>query len=85
MSLAIDIDDVTAVLLKDGVWYEVDDRSFDIDSYEYLRGDRVMLGGGTAEGITAPGFAFINEGVELCGPLTEVVAVRVERGADHGR
>jgi hypothetical protein len=37
MSLAIDIDQVTGVLLADG-WHDVVDVSFEIDSYEYLRG-----------------------------------------------
>lgn len=35
MSLAIDVDTVTEVLLADG-WHHVADESFSLDSYEYL-------------------------------------------------
>lgn len=42
MSIAIDIDKVTAVLLADG-WHDVawrdDESTFEIDAYEYIAGD----------------------------------------------
>ena len=34
MSLAIDVDNVTNVLLSDGKWYGVKDNSFDVDAWE---------------------------------------------------
>lgn len=63
MSLVIEIDDVTAVLLADG-WHEVADRSFYTDSYEYIEShaaspDRdpfVDLGGGCEPKLPARGF-----------------------------
>jgi hypothetical protein len=49
MSLAIEVDDITHVLLADG-WHEVSDASFGTDSYEFMRregtGDSPILGGG---------------------------------------
>lgn len=39
MSLLIETDDITAVLLADG-WHEVTDKSFDIDSLEFVWGKR---------------------------------------------
>lgn len=47
MSLAIDVDDVTAVLLADG-WHEVANRSFELDAYEYLWSGMVDV---TVEGL----------------------------------
>ncbi len=82
MSLALDIDRITAVLLADG-WHAVADYSFTIDAYEYLWGaaDRepVLLGGQDRH-ITASGFQFRSTGNDLIsGPLTSVLAVRTER------
>jgi hypothetical protein len=83
MSLAIEIDDVSAVLLADG-WHIVADDSFTIDSYEFVdgkdsRGDRVVVHGGGAEGICAVGFAFKRaDETVICGPLTAVLAVRTD-------
>ena len=49
MSLAIEVDDITHVLLADG-WHTVHDASFGIDSYEFMRhegmSDSPILGGG---------------------------------------
>ena len=49
MSLVIDVDNITHVLLADG-WHEVHDASFGTDSYEFVggegTGDSTMLGGG---------------------------------------
>ena len=67
MSLAIDVDLVSHVLLVDG-WYSVVDHSFTLDSYEYLsyhRNDpddpnahQVLHGGGGSSGVCATGFSF---------------------------
>ena len=76
MSLAIDTNDVAAVLLADG-WHNVTDQSFDLDSYEYLTpyGD-VLLGGGACEGVPSTGFAFITDGGRrIKGPLTSLLAI----------
>ena len=56
MSLAIDVDNITHVLLADG-WHEVHDASFGTDSYEFMphegTGDSPMLGGGQEKHIAA--------------------------------
>jgi hypothetical protein len=66
MSLAIDIDLVSHVLLADG-WYTVVDHSFTLDSYEYFSYHRNdpndpnahhVLHGGGSSGVCATGFSF---------------------------
>ena len=58
MSLAIEVDDITHVLLADG-WHTVHDASFGIDSYELIwhegMADSPMLGGGQEKHIAAAG------------------------------
>ena len=58
MSLAIEVDDITQVLLADG-WHTVDDASFGIDSFEFMwregMGDSPSLGGGQEKQIAAAG------------------------------
>jgi hypothetical protein len=58
MSLAIEVDDITHVLLADG-WHTVHDASFGIDSYEFMRhegmADSPILGGGQDKHIAAAG------------------------------
>lgn len=86
MSLAIDVDHVTAVLLTDG-WHTVADDSFNIDSYEFLwwgqgrkdRHDPVVLHGGGQSGVCAAGYGFRTpEGDYLAGPLTAILGVRYD-------
>jgi hypothetical protein len=83
MSLAIDVDKVTHVLLADG-WHAVKDASFSIDSYEFLWREGMgewgepLLGGGQEDLIPARGFSFIEGKATLCGPLTSVLAVKTE-------
>jgi hypothetical protein len=83
MSLAIQIDKVTHVLLPCG-WYEVKNRSFDTDAYEFVEGER-PLGGGDGVLVPYTGFRFVvkddSEGPDLVikGPLTSVLAVREEQ------
>lgn len=71
MSLAIDVDTITAVLIA-GTWYPALDNSFALDSYEYLwweQGrdarnqhggdiDPVLMHGGGQSGICATGYVF---------------------------
>ncbi len=83
MSLAINVESVSAVLLSDG-WHTVENHSFALDSYEYVSGDdgdgRPELlheGGG---GVCATGFSFDvspRAGSDrISGPLTAILAVR---------
>jgi hypothetical protein len=84
MSLMIDVDKVEAVLLADG-WHEIADRSFRLDSYEFVWGNQYQrdndefttMHGGGQSGICATGFAFHNPNQQtIAGPLTAILAVR---------
>lgn len=78
MSLAIEVDDVTEVLLADG-WHTVLDASFLLDAYEYMWGDDLLHGGGSG-GICATGFSFKEKTLLAItvveGPLTAIMAIR---------
>ena len=75
MSLAIDIDNVTAVLLADG-WHKVARESFDMDAFEFVHEERTVHGGGEC-GVSATGFSFWTPDDDLVsGPVTSIVAVR---------
>jgi hypothetical protein len=87
MSLCIDVNAVSAVLLADG-WHEVAHASFNLDAYEYAwSGDASLIGtnyldmkllhGGGESGICATGFGFeAPDGSRMFGPLSAVLAVR---------
>jgi hypothetical protein len=90
MSLAIDTETVTGVLLADG-WHNVRKGTFDLDSYEFLWSGqqgllvkdmpsgyaaRIMHGGGQS-GVCATGFSFsATDEIHVAGPLTAILAVR---------
>ncbi|MGD9701985.1 MAG: hypothetical protein AB7Q42_04435 [Acidimicrobiia bacterium] len=95
MSLAIDVDTVSAVLLADG-WHDVHDASFSLDSYEFVWSgksgvtvaqteksnpdrDPILVHGGGQSGICATGFAMNTGRGWMYGPLTSVLAVRTTR------
>jgi hypothetical protein len=74
MSLAIQADDITAVLLADG-WHSVSS-GFDVDAYEFKLGSLLIHGGGTND-VCGSGFVFTEpDGVRTAGPLTSILAVR---------
>lgn len=81
MSLAIDVDHVTEVLLADG-WHQVLDGSFTLDAYEYLwysagnPDEAQILHGGGNSGVCATGFGFKSSDGWLYGPLTAIQAVK---------
>ena len=84
MSLDIDVDSVVEVLLSDG-WHKVLDYSFEIDAYEFIRGNDknrgpdIRLGGGQENLIPASGASWEEEGgITIACPLTQVLAVKVE-------
>jgi hypothetical protein len=77
VSLAIDIDKVSALLLADG-WHEVVDDSFYIDAYEYISKDMPdssQFSGG-------PGFGIKENhgrgGSMMYGPVSAIIAVRTK-------
>jgi hypothetical protein len=77
MSLAIDTNAVTAVLLADG-WHTVRPGTFDVDAYEYKEDGLLVLTGGQNSGVASVGFTFHTEdGKErIAGPLTAILAVK---------
>jgi hypothetical protein len=83
MSLAIDVDRVTHVLLADG-WHKVQGRSFDLDAYEYIqKSDEEpipLLRGGSVTGIPSTGACWNEAGdVRLSCPLTSILAIKEKR------
>lgn len=78
MSLGIDVETITEVLLPDGKWYLVEPGSFDVDSYEMISGDICLLGGGDSVGTSSTGFRFREYATAeyISGPMTSVIAVR---------
>jgi hypothetical protein len=85
MSLSLDVDHVTKVLLSDG-WHNVHDKSFTLDSYEYIwfpnqekrdRGEPMIMHAGGRSGVCATGFQMRCEHGEVAGPLTSILAVRM--------
>jgi hypothetical protein len=49
MSLPIEVENVIGVLLKDG-WHDVEEKSFEIDTYQYLREGVPKLDGRQGDG-----------------------------------
>jgi hypothetical protein len=76
VSLAIDVKQVTAVLLADGEWIYIQPGTFQIGSYEFVAGDDQQHGAGTG-GVCATGFQFIDsqDGERISGPLTAIQAI----------
>lgn len=83
MSLAIDPNKVTRVLIAGDRWYGVQD--FCIDAYEYVeppetKREHMMFGGGQDPLVPAAGFAFRTaNGTTIAGPLTSILAVEEAR------
>ena len=85
MSLAINVDQVYAVLLADG-WHECDmwkdgRSSFMLDAYGYTepregKDPFICLGGGVEKLVPATGFCFEESHVRVCGPITAILAVK---------
>jgi hypothetical protein len=76
MSLSIDVDKVTGVLLPDG-WHDVADNSFDVDAYEFVHHGETIHRGGEG-GVTSEGFRFKDGGGQrFYGPLTTLQAIRI--------
>lgn len=79
MSLAINVDNVDAVLLADG-WHDVADNedgvsSFSMDAYEYVWGEFVHQ---DSRHCATLGFDFVEvkTGYRIAGPVTSILAVR---------
>ena len=76
MSVAIQVNDVSAVLLTTGEWLPVQRGTFHVDSYEFVDGEEIVYGG-SRSGSPEPGFRFRTaDGQEVSGRLSAVVAVK---------
>ncbi|KKM67213.1 hypothetical protein LCGC14_1473450 [marine sediment metagenome] len=89
MSLAIDIDKITSVMIG-GEWNDVIKNedgvsSFALDAYEFVWGSHLdhkgwprLVHGGGAHGIGSAGFEFKTaKGAVVAGPLTAIQAVKM--------
>ena len=74
MSLHIDTKKVEAVLLADG-WHQVQARTFRMDSYQYVEGEREVPSGGSGVPFTGGTWMEPNGTVVAC-PVTAILAVR---------
>jgi hypothetical protein len=91
MSLAIEVNCVIEVLLKDG-WHEVADRSFTIDAYEFVHRDPgarlsdgdLLVGGGTVDGVSSTGAAWKEPGgYWVACPFPAIVSVKLNAVNDE--
>ena len=81
MSLRINVDKVTAVVLKDVGLCTVKSSSFEIDAYEFVDDDNTLLvGGGSVVGVVSTGASWISQDGEMvfC-PLTSIIAVKYDK------
>jgi hypothetical protein len=82
MSLAIDVTKVVAVLLADG-WHATLRDSFKIDGYEFVANAEIVMKTGQSAPVCAMGFTFTEAGtdraIEISGPLTSVLAVKMRK------
>ncbi len=77
MSLQIDNHHVDAVLLPDGKWYSVSEKSFTVDSYEFTEEGKSLVAGSQPQGPALLGATWKdNMGKRFACPLTAVLAVR---------
>ena len=78
MSLPIEVDRVSQVLLSDGKWHKVKGKSFDHAAFAFMRGNRLILGGEKVEGVPSTGATWQEpDGSFVVCPLTAVQAVRL--------
>jgi hypothetical protein len=78
MSLAIDVDTVTDVLLADR-WHKVKGTSFALDAYEYMYQGEAVLGGGQVAGVPSTGAEWSEaNGAHIACPVTAILAVKIK-------
>jgi hypothetical protein len=85
MSLAIQEDTVTRVLLADG-WHKVMKCSFFTDSYEFLSNEDLTVGGGSVPGVPHTGAAWVESiaSKRIVVPLTSIIAVECDENQRRG-
>ena len=77
MSLQIDNHHVEAVLLPDGKWYAIAEKSFTVDTYQYTEEGKALGEGFQPQGMGALGATWKdNMNKRFTCPLTAILAVR---------
>ena len=85
MSLAINVDAVTHVLLADG-WHAVDKVSFDLDAHEYLHDGHAVYAGGDHPTVPHTGARWVeSNGTQMVCPLTSILAVKIGKVAGKAK
>lgn len=87
MSLLINTNQITRVLLSDG-WHEVFYRSFDLDAYEIVEMDdygAISLTHGEVNKACSTGFAFDGKQGRVSGPVTSIIAICEDKSLPKGR
>ena len=78
MSIAIDLDRVSGVLLADG-WHDVGDSSFIIDAFEFLRQGKVTFGRRRLPSAMSMGAGWIEpSGTTIYCPVSAILAVKTK-------
>lgn len=77
-TIIVDVRRVAAILLGDGQWHAVEEGSFEVGTYEFKDGNRIVLGGGGAAGVSETGATWkLSVSGQRCAcPLSSIVAVR---------
>ncbi len=86
MSLGIDVDRVSEVLLADG-WHDVKffkgESSFELDAYEYIRKHEGRTDPDVRQGVPSTGATWfdVNHNAQIFCPVTSILAVMVKEQA----
>jgi hypothetical protein len=77
MSLSIDIQKIASVLLADG-WHQVVLGSLELDGYDFMRQNAIVLTGAVTNGLPATGARWKEAGdVVVACPVTAILAVKL--------
>lgn len=77
MSQPIDSHQVEAILLPDGKWYAVADKSFVVEAYELAEAGKTVVEGSPPQGVSAVGATWKdNMNKKFTCPLSAILAVR---------
>ena len=80
MSLKIDVNTITRILLKDGAWYEVLPGSLTMDALEWTDGEGLVIATGDIAVLPPMGIRFKTRGIIgwISCPLPSILAVHSE-------
>lgn len=79
-TIIVDVRKVAAVLLGDGHWHAVEIGSFEVGTYEFQEGSRIVLGGGGASAVSEIGATWREtpNGHRYACPLSSILAVKYQ-------